>query len=80
MTRPITASAELALLDAAPPVAGGVGVEDPVGPTGVLEPEVVAVPLLGGGGTPVPVLIGGTTVTFEVEDGHQVAVTVSVVV
>jgi hypothetical protein len=54
MARPTTARADPAPLVTAPPVAGGVGVPLlPVGPTGVLEPEAVAVavPLEGGGTT-----------------------------
>jgi hypothetical protein len=55
MARPTTARAEPAPLETAPPVAGGVVV--PEGLTGVLDPEgpeLTAVPLLWGGGTPVP--------------------------
>jgi hypothetical protein len=73
MARPTIARAEPALLETAAPVPGGGGVDDePDGPTGVWDPVgIIVVPLLGGGGMPVPVLsplvvVLGQTVTVVV--------------
>ena len=74
MAMPTMARAEPALLETAAPVpgGGGVAVDEPDGPTGVWDPVgITVVPLLGGGGVPVPVLsplvvVPGQTVTVVV--------------